>query len=143
MKVCFNQGRPCLLCEYAHTEVNTMQTNSRVVLQNSHWVALVPWWAVWPFEILRMCAGPCLSCFRPTFSKSCLTAGISRPSTALPLPRNFILQKYLPNSQYATTTYSTAHLRTRWEFINNQYPQSILRMREISRTFTSILILLS
>jgi len=41
-----------------------MQTNSRIVLQNSHWVALVPWWAVWPFEILRMFLGSCISCFR-------------------------------------------------------------------------------
>ncbi|KAF9452797.1 putative GAL7-UDP-glucose--hexose-1-phosphate uridylyltransferase [Macrolepiota fuliginosa MF-IS2] len=46
------QGRPCLLCEYAHTEVNLGQKDGRVVLQNEHWVALVPWWAVWPFEIL-------------------------------------------------------------------------------------------
>jgi UDPglucose--hexose-1-phosphate uridylyltransferase len=25
----------------------------RVVVFNDHWVALVPWWATWPFEILR------------------------------------------------------------------------------------------
>lgn len=51
------RGRPCLLCEYAQAEINLMQTkltNSRIVLQNTHWVALVPWWAIWPFEILLL-----------------------------------------------------------------------------------------
>jgi len=49
----FQPGRPCLLCEYAHAEVNFSQGNSRVILKNEYWVALVPWWAIWPFEILR------------------------------------------------------------------------------------------
>jgi len=48
------RGRPCLLCEYAHAEIHLKQTNGRIVLQNDHWVALVPWWAVWPFEILLL-----------------------------------------------------------------------------------------
>ncbi|KAE9406983.1 galactose-1-phosphate uridyl transferase [Gymnopus androsaceus JB14] len=45
-------GKPCLLCEYAHTEVN-IDGAERVVVKNDHWVAVVPWWAYWPFEILR------------------------------------------------------------------------------------------
>jgi len=43
-------GRPCLLCEYAHVEI---ALSERVVTKNDHWVAVVPWWATWPFEILR------------------------------------------------------------------------------------------
>lgn len=46
-------GRPCLLCEYAHFEVYGAAENSRIVAKNASWVALVPFWAVWPFEILR------------------------------------------------------------------------------------------
>lgn len=46
-----HDGKPCLLCEYAHTEV---RLDERVVTQNDHFVALVPWWAVWPFEVLVM-----------------------------------------------------------------------------------------
>ncbi|KAG6910894.1 hypothetical protein DXG01_006577 [Tephrocybe rancida] len=46
------KGKPCLLCEYAHTEVAMPEKGSRVVVKNDHWVALVPWWATWPFEIL-------------------------------------------------------------------------------------------
>lgn len=45
-------GKPCLLCDYVHFEVNT-EDRPRVVTINEHWVALVPWWAIWPFEILR------------------------------------------------------------------------------------------
>ena len=49
------RGRPCLLCEYAHFEVNVdNQDEGRVVVKNDHWVAVVPWWAVWPFEILGL-----------------------------------------------------------------------------------------
>ena len=44
-------GRPCLLCEYVHFEVGMAEGQSRVV-ENDHFVALVPWWATWPFEIL-------------------------------------------------------------------------------------------
>ncbi|MGD0214628.1 MAG: UDP-glucose--hexose-1-phosphate uridylyltransferase [Terriglobales bacterium] len=39
----------CLLCEYLQIE---SQAQSRVVLQNEHFVTLVPFWAVWPFEVL-------------------------------------------------------------------------------------------
>lgn len=46
-------GRPCLLCEYAHFELDVPKTEGRIVVQNDHWIALVPWWANWPFEMLR------------------------------------------------------------------------------------------
>lgn len=46
-------GKPCMLCEYAHFEVGVAEKDGRVVLGNQDWVAVVPWWAVWPFEILR------------------------------------------------------------------------------------------
>lgn len=42
------QGR-CLLCSYL--EIETREA-SRIVLSNEHFVALVPFWAVWPFETL-------------------------------------------------------------------------------------------
>ena len=46
-------NRACLLCDYVHFEVTVARNEGRVVLQNDHWVALVPWWAIWPFEIMR------------------------------------------------------------------------------------------
>jgi UDPglucose--hexose-1-phosphate uridylyltransferase len=48
------KGCPCLLCEYIHFELTIPENEGRLVVQNNHWVALVPWWATWPFEILRM-----------------------------------------------------------------------------------------
>ena len=39
----------CLLCDYLAAENNAAQ---RVVIENEHFAVLVPWWAVWPFEVL-------------------------------------------------------------------------------------------
>jgi len=39
----------CLLCDYIAAELNA---NERVVFANEHFAVLVPWWAVWPFEVL-------------------------------------------------------------------------------------------
>jgi UDPglucose--hexose-1-phosphate uridylyltransferase len=38
-----------LLLDYAAVEVAAQE---RVVVATAHWLAVVPWWAVWPFEIL-------------------------------------------------------------------------------------------
>jgi UDPglucose--hexose-1-phosphate uridylyltransferase len=39
----------CLLCDYAALEIDR---GERVVCLNDHFVAVVPYWAVWPFETL-------------------------------------------------------------------------------------------
>lgn len=39
----------CLLCAYREMEVRLAE---RVVASNEHFVALVPYWAVWPFEVM-------------------------------------------------------------------------------------------
>lgn len=41
----------CLLCEYLAEE---QRNGERLVAANEHFTALVPFWAVWPFEILLM-----------------------------------------------------------------------------------------
>jgi UDPglucose--hexose-1-phosphate uridylyltransferase len=40
-----------LLVAYAMREA---ASGARTVAQNAHWIAVVPWWAVWPFETLLM-----------------------------------------------------------------------------------------
>jgi UDPglucose--hexose-1-phosphate uridylyltransferase len=45
----FASRRKCLLCTYAALE---QQERQRVVCQNDGFLAVVPFWAVWPFEIL-------------------------------------------------------------------------------------------
>lgn len=39
----------CLLCDYAALE---LQQKERIVNENEHFVTLVPFWAVWPFETM-------------------------------------------------------------------------------------------
>ncbi len=43
-------GRPLLLDYAAHEEA----AQQRVVVQTAHWLAVVPFWATWPFEILLL-----------------------------------------------------------------------------------------
>jgi UDPglucose--hexose-1-phosphate uridylyltransferase len=43
--------RSPLLLDYLDLE---LKTNERVVVENEHWVALVPYWATWPYEILLL-----------------------------------------------------------------------------------------
>lgn len=41
----------CLLCDYLQTELSQ---GVRIVCENEEFVALVPFWAVWPFEVLLL-----------------------------------------------------------------------------------------
>jgi len=41
----------CLLCDYAELEI---RKNERVVVRKGMWVAVCPYWAVWPFEVLLL-----------------------------------------------------------------------------------------
>jgi len=43
--------RRCLICDYASLEAARRE---RLVDENSSWLAVVPFWAVWPFETLVM-----------------------------------------------------------------------------------------
>ncbi|MBC7256882.1 MAG: galactose-1-phosphate uridylyltransferase, partial [Chloroflexi bacterium] len=43
------QKGSCLLCDYAALE---MARGERIVCENSAFIALVPFWAVWPFETM-------------------------------------------------------------------------------------------
>jgi UDPglucose--hexose-1-phosphate uridylyltransferase len=45
----FDRHNTCLLCDYVHLED---QQKVRLVCQNDGFVALVPFWAVWPFEVM-------------------------------------------------------------------------------------------
>ena len=47
----FQQHKRPLLIDYAALESNAQE---RLVVTNEHWLALVPYWAVWPYEILLL-----------------------------------------------------------------------------------------
>lgn len=42
----------CLLCDYLSLE---LEEGSRLVCSNKTFLTLVPFWAIWPFEVLLMC----------------------------------------------------------------------------------------
>ena len=45
----------CLLCEYLVAEQAVAPSaQGRIVFENEHFTALVPFWAVWPFEVLLL-----------------------------------------------------------------------------------------
>ncbi len=44
-----NKHERCLLCEYLKLE---SASGTRVIVENEHFVVVVPFWAVWPFETL-------------------------------------------------------------------------------------------
>lgn len=44
------EGRP-LLVDYVAMEV---ESGERIVVENEDWLAVVPWWAVWPFETVLL-----------------------------------------------------------------------------------------
>ncbi len=46
-----NQHGHCLLCDYTKEERSRTE---RIVAANDHFTALVPFWAVWPFEVLLL-----------------------------------------------------------------------------------------
>lgn len=45
----FNKTKRSLLGDYIRQE---LKTNERVIVENEHFVALVPFWAVWPYETM-------------------------------------------------------------------------------------------
>jgi len=75
----FEQHDKCLLCDYVQLEE---QQQVRIVCQNDGFVALVPFWAVWPFETL-ICSRRHLGAF-PEFQEKevALLAQILKQMTA-------------------------------------------------------------
>ncbi|MBV7338577.1 UDP-glucose--hexose-1-phosphate uridylyltransferase [Chloroflexi bacterium TSY] len=47
----FSQQRSPLLVDYLKAE---LEAEKRIVVENDHWVVLVPYWALWPFETLLL-----------------------------------------------------------------------------------------
>lgn len=45
----YEQNNSVLLCDYLEYELKHLE---RVIFQNDHWVSLVPYWAVWPYETM-------------------------------------------------------------------------------------------
>jgi len=50
-KAYLENNRVCLLCDYLRLET---RAGTRMVVENAHFAAVVPFWAVWPFEVLLL-----------------------------------------------------------------------------------------
>ena len=49
-----DRKRSCLLCDYINLE---LRMQARLIVQNDSFAALVPFWALWPFEVGDRLAG--------------------------------------------------------------------------------------
>ncbi len=49
IKSYFGEKRSCLLCDYTNLEHKYQE---RIVIQNDHFLVVVPFWAFWPYETL-------------------------------------------------------------------------------------------
>jgi UDPglucose--hexose-1-phosphate uridylyltransferase len=47
----FTRHGSSLLLDYAEQELGAQE---RLIVKNDHWIAVVPWWAAWPFETLLL-----------------------------------------------------------------------------------------
>jgi UDPglucose--hexose-1-phosphate uridylyltransferase len=50
-KAYLGQNHSCLLCDYLQLET---KAQTRMVVENTQFAAVVPFWAVWPFEVLLL-----------------------------------------------------------------------------------------
>jgi len=55
LKAYFDKNGSNLLLDYLAKE---LEAKERIVIENEHFVALVPFWAIWPFETLIVCKRP-------------------------------------------------------------------------------------
>ena len=70
----------CLLCHYVEQE---LQLGERVVISNAEFVALVPFWATWPFETLVLPRSHCGSLHALSHSARDASSDLLRRLTAL------------------------------------------------------------
>lgn len=70
----------CLLCDYLALE---LAAGERIVLQNDSFVALVPFWAIWPFETMVLPRRHLDSLVDPTASERDALADLIKRLTAL------------------------------------------------------------
>jgi len=52
LKSYFDKNKSNLLLDYLQKE---LEAKERIVIENKHFVALVPFWAIWPFETMIIC----------------------------------------------------------------------------------------
>ena len=133
-------GRSCLLCDYVHFEASVASDQGRVVLKNDHWIALVPWWAIWPFEIMRTLSRSSFAAveLNPSMQSFRISGTSLLLSTSQPWRRRRSLKSCL-NSLYVMTTSSPALSPTPWAFTNDQPLRAPMQHQKTRTRRTSLI----
>jgi UDPglucose--hexose-1-phosphate uridylyltransferase len=106
----------CLLCDYGEIE---LQQKARLVCSNRHFLAVVPFWAIWPFEIL-LCSRRHLGSFLDfTEGEVSSLSSILRQITAT---YNLVFDVPFPYSMGFHQTPSDRQTHPEWHFHAHFYP---------------------
>jgi UDPglucose--hexose-1-phosphate uridylyltransferase len=106
----------CLLCDYLAEE---MQRGERIVTANEDFTALVPFWAVWPFEIMVVANHHCGSLTDLTGMEQASLADILRRVTAR---YDNLFEISFPYSMGFHQAPTDGHPHDEWHFHAHFYP---------------------
>ncbi|MFZ3341058.1 MAG: UDP-glucose--hexose-1-phosphate uridylyltransferase [Terriglobales bacterium] len=116
----------CLLCDYLQLEI---RSNTRVVLENDYFAVIVPFWAVWPFEVLlvsRRHARDLLALDRPA------RAGLAEILKALTTRYDNLFETSFPYSMGFHQAPTDGHAHEEWHLHAHFYPP-LLRSASIRK----------
>lgn len=116
LKKYYDKNGRTLLSDYLSEE---LARQKRVVLENEHFVALVPYWAVWPYETMVISKRPLQSLLDFSASEELCFAAVLKELTA---KYDKIFQISFPYSSgiYQAPTYGKD--KRHWHFHMNFYP---------------------
>jgi len=106
----------CLLCDYLKTE---MQQQQRIVCENDEFVAVVPFWAVWPFETLLLSRQhvPSFDSFTPQ-----LTSGLANILKQITTRYDNLFSTSFPYTMGFHQQPADGHEHPEWHFHGHFYP---------------------
>jgi UDPglucose--hexose-1-phosphate uridylyltransferase len=110
------QHQSCLLCDYLRIE---LEQKARVVCANEDFVALVPFWAIWPFEILICSRRHLGSLLEFTAKEMGSLSGILKQVTSL---YDKVFDVPFPYSMGFHQTPSDSEVHPEWHFHAHFYP---------------------
>ncbi|MHB8302727.1 MAG: UDP-glucose--hexose-1-phosphate uridylyltransferase [Acidobacteriaceae bacterium] len=106
----------CLLCDYLGRELKLQE---RIVCENDEFVALVPFWAVWPFETMVLGRRHCCSLTEMNAQQRTAFADILKRSTTR---YDNLFQTGFPYTMGLHTSPADRQPRPEWHFHAHFYP---------------------
>ena len=115
-KAYFDKHASSLLLDYAQKE---SADGSRTVVETEHWIAVVPYWAAWPFETLLM---PKFACARLTDVNSVQKADLAMAIKKLTSRYDNLFQCSFPYSMGWHGAPNNLELTEHWQVHAHFYP---------------------